>query len=291
MQTMEPERRSDEIPFDTLDLRGVVNNLWRSRWLICAVAFIAAVLAGVVAFQMTPVYRATVVMVPANTGGAGLGGSRGAMGSIAALAGIDFSSTDAATKEALAVLKSRRFADEFIRVKNLIPAFFPKLWNSSTKQWKVPLDEQPTDAVAFKYFDRHVRTVVENSTSNMVALQINWRDRQSAAEWANELVVMLNAEMRRRAIEKSEASLVYLRRELGDTVLLDTRSAINRLIETQLNERMLANVSTEYAFRVVDPAAIPDRDDVVRPRKLIMVIIGGFLGMLAGIAIVAMFRR
>jgi uncharacterized protein involved in exopolysaccharide biosynthesis len=119
-------------------------------------------------------------------------------------------------------------------------------------------------------------------------VQIDWRDPVEAARWANELVSRVNAEMRDRAIKKSEASLAFLERELQSTTLVETRQAINRLIEAQIKQRMLANVSHEYAFRVVDPAIAPDRDDVAKPKKLLALAAGPIAGLLFAIMTVLM---
>jgi uncharacterized protein involved in exopolysaccharide biosynthesis len=46
---------------------------------------------------------------------------------------------------------------------------------------------------------------------------------------------------------------------------------------------MVANVTHEYAFRVVDKAMPPDIDDPVRPRKLMLLLAGPFVGLVAGV--------
>jgi uncharacterized protein involved in exopolysaccharide biosynthesis len=278
---------------DIPDLRVVLWHLWRGKWWIGAAGVLGAVLAAVLAFRMTPVYVASVVMLPADSGRSGVGGgsSRSAVGNLVALAGIDLSAANSTLKEALVVLRSRKFADDFIRDKSLVPVLFSSLWDAKSGRWKVPDREQPTPANAYSYFNNDIRTVIENEDAGAVTLQIFWTDRQAAADWANELVARLNAEMRRRAIADADASLGYLRRELETTPLIETRTAINRLIETQINKRMLANVNSEYAFRVVDPAVAPDDGDVVRPRKLVMIMIGAFLGLFAGTAAVALLWR
>jgi uncharacterized protein involved in exopolysaccharide biosynthesis len=41
---------------------------------------------------------------------------------------------------------------------------------------------------------------------------------------------------------------------------------------------MLANVTHEYVFKIVDKAVAPDADDPVRPRKLLLIAGGPLLG-------------
>jgi uncharacterized protein involved in exopolysaccharide biosynthesis len=282
--------RADE----ALDFQALYRQLWAGRLWIAAASLSVALLAVIAAFVMTPVYRSTAVLIPVSAENASLGRmlgtSMGSLGGLAALAGIDLNVSDSATQEALAVLRSRQFADRFIAEKNLMPLFFRRKWDAQAGKWKVPVKRQPTAADAFKYFDRRVRSVTEDRKTGLIVLRIVWRDREAAAAWANELVARLNSEMQHRAIAQAEASLGFLKKELEATNLVDTRISINRLIETQINQRMLANVTAEYAFRVIDRAVPADEDDVVRPKKLLMVVIGAFLGFIVGILAVLMFR-
>jgi uncharacterized protein involved in exopolysaccharide biosynthesis len=276
---------------DVLDFHALLLRIWAGRWWIVASSFLLASVALVAGFLMTPVYRATAVLIPASADHASLGNSLGSLGGLAALAGVNLGGSDSATQEALAFLRSREFGNAFIKDRNLIPQFFDDKWDASDGKWKVPPEDQPTAADAFRYFDLNVRTVMEDKKTGLISLHINWRDREAAAVWANDLVARLNAEMQRRAIERADASVGFLKKELEATTVVDTRNAINRLIETQVNQRMLANVTAEYAFRVVDRALTPDKHEKVRPRKFLMLVTGGFLGFLAGVVSVLMFRR
>ena len=131
-----------------------------------------------------------------------------------------------------------------------------------------------------------VRFWYEEKKTGLVNVQIDWTDPQEAADWANELVRRLNAEMRSRAIAKSNASLGYLEDELKTTLEVATREAINRLIEAQIKQRMVANVTTEYAFRIVDRAMASDPDDPEKPKKIILIALGPIAGLAIGVVAV-----
>jgi LPS O-antigen subunit length determinant protein (WzzB/FepE family) len=111
---------------------------------------------------------------------------------------------------------------------------------------------------------------------------IEWRDPVQAADWANTLVARLNAEMRSRAIANTTASVGFLEAELKTTPTVETRQAISRIIAAKINQRMLANITEEYAFRVVDKALPPDPRDMVRPKRPVLLALGPILGLLVG---------
>lgn len=282
---------ADESP---LDLRTLIDLLWvRRRVILVWMGIVIAAFVGV-AFLSTPIYRSSVEFISSSSGQSGLGGSLfsalDSLGGLASQAGINLSNDGAVTEESLAVLKSRQLTQVFIADRGLMPKLFAKKWDEQNRRWRVSADKQPTPEQAYRWFDEDIRTVVRDKKTGLITLQIDWRDRNEAADWANELVRRVNAEMRSRAIANAEASVGFLQRELNATSDIGTREAINRLIETQVKQRMIANVTPDYAFRVIDGATAPDADDAIRPKKLVLLAMSPVVGFAVGIAFVLMMR-
>jgi uncharacterized protein involved in exopolysaccharide biosynthesis len=271
---------------ETIDLRLVFARLRERRWLVLACIGVSTAAFAVFAFMQARVYRATVVMVPTaqERGQGSLSSALGQLGGLASLAGINVGGDSLETEEALAVMRSRQFGERFLSDRNLIPRLYPRLWDPVKKNWKVEEDDRPTPAKAFRYFDKKIRSVSQDKKTSLVSLQIEWTDRNEAADWANDLVRRLNAEMRERAITRASAHLGFLEKELSAVSTVETREAISRLIESQIKQRMLANVTEEYALRVIDRAMAPDRDDPIRPNKILLVVLGFLLGSTIGCA-------
>lgn len=271
---------------ETIDVRALIATLWARRWWIVASTFVCTVIAVAAAMSMTSIFRASTILVPVNTErGGGMDAALGQLGGLASLAGLNLGGGDMEREEALAVLRSREFTEAFIRDKNLMPVLFDKKWDSREQRWK-PDIKPPTGWQAYKFFHKKVRTVLHDKKTNLVTVQVDWKDGKLAAEWANELVQRLNAEMRARAIAHADASVGYLERELETTSTVGTRESINRLIESQIKKRMFANVTQEYAFRIVDRAMAPDADDPIRPNKILMLASGILVGGILGVVIV-----
>jgi uncharacterized protein involved in exopolysaccharide biosynthesis len=269
-----------------IDLHGLVIKLARKRWWLLGSVVAVTVAFAVAAFVMTPVYRAVTVLVPAGTerSSGAFGSAMGQLGGIAALAGINVGSADSETEEALAVLRSRQFTERFIIDKNLVPKLFADKWDAANSRWKAKL--APTPARAYHYFHRKIRGIGQDKKTGLVTVQIDWTDPGEAAAWSNELVQRLNKEMRARAVARADAYVQYLEKELEVTTTVETRNAIGRLIEAQIKQRMLALVSEEYAFRVVDKALPSDQDDPVRPNRPLMLIAGLLTGLVIGVLLV-----
>lgn len=280
---------------EPINYRLALGEIWQARWWIGLCIVVCASILTATALLITPVYRATTLLVPAsaerNSLGNALNSAIGSLGAVASLANLGASPVDSTTEEALAVLRSRHFTDSFINDNQLMPVLFARKWDESNHRWKVAVRDQPTPWRAYKYFNTKIRSISQDRKTGLVTLQIDWTDRVEAARWTNELVQRLNAEMRNRAIANADASLGFLEAELASTATVETRAAINRLIEAQVKQRMLANVTQEYAFRVVDKAMVPDADNPASPPKLLLIAAGPLLGLALGVASVLLYRN
>lgn len=279
---------------EALDVRSALRLFLRKRWWIIAAVVVSSVVFATAAFKIRPVYRAVTVLIPVSSERSnfvGAGSSLGQLGGLASLAGLSLGSTDAGTAEALGVLRSQQFAEKFIMANNLMPQLFAKAWDSSAGTWKADVHPVPTVGKAYKYFDKRIRTVLQDNRSGLISLQIDWTDREAAAAWANELVKRLNSEMRTRAISNADASIAFLEKELTTTSVVEMREAINRIIEAQEKQRMVATVTEEYAFRVVDTAIAPDADDPVKPPKFLLIVAGPMVGLALSIACILIFAQ
>jgi capsular polysaccharide biosynthesis protein len=261
-------------------IEGIVGAV-RGRWLLVTAITVAfAVLFGIVVNRMTPIYRGATILAPADLDkksmGSGLSGALGSVSGFAALAGVGLGSNDYATEEAMAVLKSQEFTQDYIKDKNLLPLLFPKAWDAATGSWK-PGKKQPTLGAGFRAFE-NIRKVKRDKTSGLITLQVDWKDPVKAADMANELVDRLNDEMRQRALVQAEASIGYLQKEFTSTADVTSHEAISRLMEDEIKQEMLAHVTKQYSLQVVDRAVPADLDAPVRPIKLLYIAFGVFLG-------------
>jgi uncharacterized protein involved in exopolysaccharide biosynthesis len=287
-----PDGWMEPPPFGSRELWEAVV---RDRWLIIVLTTVVTGAALTYGLLARPIYRAAAVVVAANADRV-LGGGSAAMGQfggLASLAGLNLESKDSDTEEALAVMRSRQFVEQFVEDHKLAPRFFPRKWDAKAGAWAVPPEKQPTLARAAKYFSERLLSVSRNKKTGLISVNVEWSDRGEAAKWANELVARVNAEMKARAMANASAYTGYLEREFRASQLLATREAIGRLIEQQVKQGMLASVSPEFAFRTVTAAMPPDADDVERPKPLQLTVTGFAVGLLVslGAAFVRARRR
>lgn len=263
---------------DAIDLPSLWRSLISGRWIVVATVALFAAVGIAYALLATPIYRAEVVLTPAVDDRLGAAQK---LGGLASLAGLNLGGGRDAT-EAIAMLQSRGFVEEFIRDKHLMPVLFSDEWDPVNRRWRSSDPEQQPDMRdGVRVFLKKIRDVSEDSRTGLVTLAINWTHPNEAAEWAMELVARLNARMRKRDMEESERKLAYLNEQLKSATLVEMRAAIARVIEDQLKSMMVAQAQSEYAFRVIDSAVVPK--DRSWPKRTLIVIVatvlGGFLGV------------
>lgn len=283
-----------QVPVETNDAALHLRRIWQillnSKVLILSIVIATTVVALILALIMTPIYRSEIMLAPAETDGnqsqlATLIGQYAPAGQLGAL-----SSGSNSKDQAIAILQSRKFTEEFIESENLLPVLFPEAWNSEAHEWILDNpDDIPTMSNAVAKFSEAIRTVQEDTRRNLVALRIDWKDPELAAQWANKLVNRLNDYLRRRDIAEAQRSIEFLNQELSKSSVIELRQGIYRLIESRIEMVMLANVRNEYAFKILDPAVPADVNDFIRPKRPLIVIVGFMLGLLLA-ATVALLR-
>jgi uncharacterized protein involved in exopolysaccharide biosynthesis len=267
------------------DFVGLIRQRWR---LIAVITVVCTALTAAAAFLMTPVYEARVVLAPAKEEGtSALDKLAGSFGGFAELAGVDLGGGSSSKDEAVALLQSKLLTTQFIKDENLLPVLFARQWDAESGAWKeTDSDEIPSLDDAFKLWDEDVRKVETSTTSELITLTIEWKDRELAARWAGELVRRANELMRARAIADAGSSISFLKSELEKTNVLEVRQAIYSLAESHFKTMALAKAREEYYFRVIDPPVAPDRDDYVSPKRALMIAAAVIGGAMLGLMVV-----
>jgi hypothetical protein len=235
---------------------------------------------GVIAYAWLamPLYRGVVQMLPRendNPGGS-LQSILGQFGGLASMAGLSFGSVN--EQEAIALLKSRALFTVFANQLNLMPILFRAKWDPSAQRWRSDVKRVPTMDDAWLMFDHGIRRVSDDPKTRLITLDVTWKDRRQAADWANELVRLANEELRQRALRESTASIASYQEQLVHTETVELRQSIYKLMEVQLSRRAVAMSRLDYALTVIDPAFVSDPNHFVSPRRFLLLIISGPLG-------------
>lgn len=279
--------RMDEGIADLSRAAMIVLGNWK---LMMAAAILGGVIGAAISLKMRNIYRSTVLVAPVSQPGTGgVGALSSQFGGLAALAGIDLSASGGRKQEYIATLKSDGFAREFIVAEGILPILSEERRTLLDRLWKGA--EPLTLAEAADRFTSDVLAVSEDRKTGLLTVSVEWYKPELAAHWANLLIETANEKLRTETIRSTTQSIEYLNKELDKTNVVELRQAIYRVIESQVNSAMLANVQRQYAFKVLDPAVPSDPRDKVAPRRSLISIAGAMGAVLLAIAIVLWRRR
>ncbi|OEE77722.1 Wzz/FepE/Etk N-terminal domain-containing protein [Vibrio genomosp. F6] len=288
---------------DEIDLRELFVALWRGKWLIIVTTFVFAVGGVLYALSQPNTYKAEVVLASSSDGGkGGMAAMAAQFGGLASLAGINLGGGSTDNKGmSLAVLNSRQFLNTFITKHNLLVPLMattewneadnslvidPELYDVKTEQWvrevKPGKSQTPTDWEAYKVFKKDILKSSESKDTGLVTLSVTHFSPVIAQQWAELLVQDLNAWMKEKSLNETKRNIGYLEQQLEKTNVSDMRTVFFQLIEEQTKNLMLAEVETEFAFKTVDPAVIPE--EKAGPKRALICVLATLLGGMLGVA-------
>lgn len=213
----------------------------------------------------------------------GLGRDIAALGS---LAGINLPSSDRANPVFRATLQSRKFASQFISAQNLVPVLLDSPEVSSAGREGAGEQREPEAfRDALDIFMEEVFFVRDDPDTGAVRIAVEWTNPVLAAEWANTLAVSFNETIRKSDIADAQRRLTFLNSEVDKTSIVPVKQALFNLVEREVQKIMLANVTDEYAFKIIDPALVPSQEDYVWPQRLPIAILAGVLAALLIVAL------
>lgn len=196
-----------------------------------------------------------------------LGGLLGSSGE------MNFSSGQVTQEEALAILTSRRFLENFVEERQLLSVLFADSWDNRSNTWIADIEEVPQNSDGFKLLSGALEISFDAS---LITVEFTYGEKEIVAYLLNDLIDEVNSFIRNRSIVDSGKNINFLKNEIANTQLAGSQEMLYRLVETEIQSIMLANTRQDYAFKIIDPAVEPIHP--AGPNRKLIVIIGTMLG-------------
>lgn len=283
-------------PDDVIQLSAFLKLIWSRKILIIATALIVGASSYIYALTLPNIYRSEVItIVPNSQSGPSLSGLGGSLGSLVGLA--DLGGGDSAKlrlEQVEELIKSRAFVQNFIEKYELKPNLYAaefwdeesetlyydaELYDANSGKW---VAREPTAWQLYSLFLEAMQvTILYNK--NMLKLSIDHVSPHVAQDWATWMIDELNVFYKTRNAREAKESIAYLESAVEETDLVFMRDVFATLLEEQIKKDMLAEVKAEYAFETLAPAILPESKS--HPKRLLVGILGAFLGGILGVAI------
>ena len=258
---------------DEIDLIEYVTFLWSKKLFIFIFTTIFSLSSVAYVLSVTPEYEVTAVVEEISSDAtSAMPNITGGLGAAASLLGVN---VGGASNSKLYYLNSRVLTEEFIIQNNLLDIIQE---NPNAEG----MDDSLSLYGAVTGFQGSILSVAQGIETGLITIAFRWTDPAVAVNWLDSFIDLANENLRRIDQELAENKYDYLMSELNNTSSIELRQSLASLIETQMQIITLANVTPEYAFRMVDPPRIPNIR--VYPRRTLTVILtviaSGFLAVL-----------
>jgi uncharacterized protein involved in exopolysaccharide biosynthesis len=257
------------------DFNRIVLQLWKRKFFLAVLATVGGAAGLAISFWVSTEYKADAVLIASDEIlGLNANGALGSLGGLASLVGVGGAGNK--ESEAVETLKSRGLTTSYIESNGLMPILFPGRWDAATNKGKANfLGRVPTLEDGYRKFDKSIRTIVENRKTGLVTITVTWTDPNLAKQWVDGLVRAVNDRLRTKAEERSSQNLEYLRKASESTSVMEVKTSIYKLMETEIKKQMVAYGADDYAFRTVDPPIVPQRRSY--PIRSLFVLFGALL--------------
>ena len=200
---------------DTIDLMELLTTLWRYKWLLILLP-IFGIIGSYTAVQFLPVEyqsRVTFLQISGNGGSTDLG----KFGALASLAGVSLpeKSSDMLTDKIEVVLKSRGFAEQIVKEKELLPIIFSDIYDPETKTFDLVDPELgPPDSIDGA---EYLMKVLEFGETDEGAkfIEVFWNDPVIAADLANYTLKALEIYLSQNTLTAGQKNLQFIEKQLG----------------------------------------------------------------------------
>ena len=163
----------------------------------------------------------------------------------------------------------------------------PDVFDIKSQAWlreaSYPRQAKPSAQEAHKAF-LEVLALSEDKKTSLVTIAIKHESPVVAQAWVTLIIEAVTEELRGSDVEEAQGSIAFLEQQRAQTSLVSLDEVFAQLIEEQTKTIMLANVSKDYVFNVIDPAVVPELKS--EPKRALICILGTLLGGMLGVLLV-----
>jgi uncharacterized protein involved in exopolysaccharide biosynthesis len=291
---------------DEIDISILFRLLWDSKFKILTVMFITTTLFFMYSLSLPNVYKSEALLSPLQSTD-DMNGLASQFGGLASLAGVDLSSASGRTNLGLELLKSRTFFKELANETDLkvnLSAtkgwnkhdgniiFDPDKYDSESKTWLNQKEyvlfgkNETLEPSLLEVYDIYKDSLfVEQITdSGFIVISFQHLSPKFAKDIILSIVSQINNRIRADDIAQANLAINYLSEQLIETKNTSLREGLYALIQKQTETKMLAKVTPEYVFKIIDPPVEPE--EKIGPKRLLWSLFGAFIGFCCCVSLI-----
>ena len=277
-----------------LDLKEIYSILWSKKLFIGLTMSIFVLVSIIYSRSLPNIYTSNALLAPTNTNNSPISTQLGQYSSLAGMAGINIpAETGNPSIEAIARIKSYDFflahflpnikpenllaVKEWDKQKNKI-IYDINIFNPVSNKW---IDDDMTSSQDAYSEYKKIISIVENNKSSFVSISIEHKSPFIAKRWLEIIIRNINESMRNENKNIAISSIEFLNSTLETTNNKEIRDAISQLLQSQMQNLMLASASENYVYKILDSPFAPERKS--SPNRSFIVVFAALIGFFIGV--------
>jgi len=283
---------------DEIDLSLLFRIIWQSKKLIILVGAFSAIVGIIYSLSLPNIFMSVAKLGPTESyqnSGSQLNSS--GLGGLAALAGINISSTSSTiTKVQIAIetANSKDFYKYHAKKRNLLPTLlFVEGFDSTTKEilyddinYKASTNEwpngQPSIDSGYEIFHTNF-LISQDRRTGVISMSMKSYYPELSKIMLDNAIYDLNEYLKEKDSKEAEAAFSYLTNQIALAGSPDMKRGLVSLALQKSSILMLSEIAEQYALSYIDSADIPIKK--ASPRRSVIVMLFGVLGGILGILI------
>lgn len=286
---------------DEIDLKELFLALWGSKLLIVFTTGLFAATAVFYALILPNIYQSTAILAPKSQN-SGLSASLQQYAGLATLAGVSIPDSEISESAlALELVRSKSFFEDYLYEVILVELVAVNGWDSDSGRLSIdndiydveaqswvrevepPLTAKPHLDEAFEEYSDRV-SVSSDAKSGLATLTVKHLSPIVAQNWTNLIINRLNESLKSQKVAEANAAIAYLVEQSKQTSLVKMDEVFSRLIEDQTQTIMLASVSDNFLFNVIQRPDAPLLKS--EPKRALICVLGTLLGGMVSVLVV-----
>ena len=273
-----------------IDVKDVIKALLTFKKTIISFTFLMAICSVLYALYLPNIFTSSALLSVANEKNQ-LSSKLGSFSTLAGMAGVSIpNNANNPSAEAVARMKSFDFFSTYLlpninledlyasngwdSSKNIL-LYDTKLFDRSKNKWIE--DSAPSDQAAYEVY-KEIFSVSEDAKTGFVTVSIESFSPHVAKEWLEIIIYNINESMRDENIKTASNSINFLNNQMQSTNLKELKDGLSQLMQSQMQNLMLASVSDSYIYKVINSPIAPERKSA--PSRAFICIFGTFIGFL-----------
>ena len=301
---------NDKNNFTNSSFDDFFGNLKKFRLLIAAVTLLFIIVSLLISLTLDNHYKSTALVSVVDNQSNNLPQISSGISSLASLAGLDMSSLSGGDKSSLAIatLMSKSFLERIINedmfLQNIMAAenynleeniitYNSKIYNVDKNKWvrKVspPFTEIPSVQEVYKEFHKNIFSVYEDPKTGYMILNVEHISPIFAKDLLNKIIDEINLYSREKELARVDKAISFLEKEYLNNNASIIDKSISTLIGSELQNKMIANISDEYMLEIIDEPFVPEYKS--KPNRLLILLLAFLCGLSISLLYVFIFKR